>query len=320
MNREETIKIALKGIDTQIKAIDALRNSIDRNFTDAIDFIFHYTDRVITTGIGKSALIAKKITATLNSTGTSSIYMHASDAVHGDLGVINEKDVVLFLSKSGETAELKVLVNQVKKFGNKIIALVSNPNSFLGKNADFVLHIPIEKEADPNNLAPTSSTTAQLVMGDTIAISLLALRGFKAEHFAKFHPAGSLGNQLYLRVSDLYLKNEKPRVNKDDDLQTIIYEMSSKRLGATAVTEKDKLIGIITDGDLRRNFQSNRHINDQKAKDIMSSNPRTIVEDTLAINALAIMRKHNITQLIITKEESYLGIIHLHDLLDAGIV
>jgi arabinose-5-phosphate isomerase len=273
----------------------------------------------VVTGIGKSAIIGQKITATLNSTGTPAIFMHAADAIHGDLGMIQNDDIVLCLSKSGETAEIKVLVPLIKNLGNSIIAIVSNENAYLAQQANFVLHTPIEQEADPNNLAPTASTTAQMVIGDALATALLAVKGFTPSDFAKFHPGGTLGKQMYLRVSDLYPKNELPKVGLDTPLKQIILEISSKRLGMTAVLEDERLVGIITDGDLRR-MLNQEAITELKAADIMTRSPKTIEKDALAVNALELMREQSITQLIVVNKENYVGVIHLHDLIREGIV
>jgi arabinose-5-phosphate isomerase len=260
--------------------------------------------------------------ATLNSTGTPAIFMHAADAIHGDLGIIQQNDIVICLSKSGNTPEIKALVPLIKNFGNTIIAIVSNVDSFLAKNADIIIKALINKEACPNNLAPTSSTTAQLVIGDALAVSLLKYRGFSTTDFAKFHPGGSLGKQLYTRVSDLYVQySNAPKVFPEDFINEVIIEISSKLLGATAVINKNNdILGIITDGDLRRMLIKNQDIKNLKAKDIMSENPKTITGEKLAINAFNLMKKNNITQLIVEKDNKYSGMIHLHDILKEGIV
>jgi arabinose-5-phosphate isomerase len=275
---------------------------------------------LIITGIGKSANIASKIVATLNSTGTPSIFMHAADAIHGDLGIVQKDDVVMCISKSGNTPEIKVLIPLVKSLGNPLIANVGNIDSFLAKQADFVIDSTVEREACPNNLAPTSSTTAQLVMGDALAVSLLEMRGFSDQDFAKYHPGGALGKQLYLRVLDLCMHNEKPQVQKNENIRNIIIEISSKRLGATAVIDNGELLGVITDGDIRRMMQKYDNVDPLKASDIMSINPMTIDKDELAVSALKIMKEHNITQLIVTDKQAYYGVIHLHDILKEGIL
>ena len=295
-------------------------NRIDGDFESAVEAILNSKGRLIITGIGKSANIASKIVATLNSTGTPAIFMHAADAIHGDLGIVQKDDVVMCISKSGNTPEIKVLIPLVKSMGNPLIANVGNTDSFLAKQADYVINSSVEKEACPNNLAPTSSTTAQLVMGDALAVALLEMRGFSDQDFAKYHPGGALGKQLYLRVSDLCTHNEKPQVDKDENIRNIIIEISSKRLGATAVMENGKLIGVITDGDIRRMMQKYKDVDPLKASDIMSKSPLTIDKDQLAVSALKIMKEHNITQLLVKDKDAYFGVIHLHDILKEGIL
>ena len=318
----EKIKtVAINTIDIEAKAITSLTKSINENFVNAVETIATSKGRLIVTGIGKSAIVGQKIVATLNSTGTPAIFMHAADAIHGDLGMIQDDDVVLCLSKSGETAEIKVLIPLIKNLGNSIIAIVSNKNSYLAQQANFVLHTPVEQEADPNNLAPTTSTTVQIVMGDALATSLLAVKGFTPNDFAKFHPGGTLGKQMYLRVSDLYPKNEQPKVNINIALRPIILEISSKRLGMTAVLDDDEnLVGIITDGDLRRMLTEEKEVNHLIASDIMTVNPKTIDSNALAVNALELMREKSITQLIVVDNSTYVGVIHLHDLIREGLV
>jgi len=316
---EKIINTAVNTIEIEARTIAALRESINEDFVQTVKLIAASRGRVVVTGIGKSAIIGQKITATLNSTGTPAIFMHAADAIHGDLGMIQNDDIVLCLSKSGETAEIKVLVPLIKNLGNSIIAIVSNENAYLAQQANFVLHTPIKQEADPNNLAPTASTTAQMVIGDALATALLAVKGFTPSDFAKFHPGGILGKQMYLRVSDLYPKNELPKVGLDTPLKQIILEISSKRLGMTAVLEDERLVGIITDGDLRR-MLNQEAITELKAADIMTRSPKTIEKDALAVNALELMREKSITQLIVVNKENYVGVIHLHDLIREGIV
>lgn len=312
---------AIKTIQIEAAAIQNLTNSINEDFVGAVTCIFESEGRLIVTGIGKSAIIGQKIVATLNSTGTPSIFMHAADAIHGDLGMIQPNDVVLCISKSGETAEVKVLIPLIKNLKNCIIGMVSKEQSYLAQQADFVLLTPIEQEADPNNLAPTTSTTAQIVMGDALATSLLALKGFTPKDFAKFHPGGTLGKQMYLRVNDLVIKNEVPTVLFNTSLRQIIMEMTTKRLGATAVLDENNLLqGMITDGDLRRMLTQEKDVAHFLAKDIMTLNPKTIETDELAVNALELMRSNSITQLIVTKNNQYLGMIHLHDLIREGLV
>ena len=317
----DIIKLAQETILQEAESIKKLANYIDNDFEKIVKLIYKSKGRVIVTGIGKSANIANKIVATLNSTGTPAIFMHAADAIHGDLGIVQEDDIVICISKSGNTPEIKVLVPLIKSRGNALIGMVSSVDSFLGKNADYVLKSTVEKEACPNNLAPTSSTTAQLVIGDALAVCLLEYRGFSSEDFAKYHPGGALGKKLYMRVSDLYKNNEAPKVSINENVKNVIIEISSKRLGATAVlNEKDELAGIITDGDIRRMLQKNDRIDVLTAKDIMSINPKTIDKDELAINAFQLMENNHITQLIVTNKKKYIGIVHIHDILKEGIV
>ena len=314
------IKTAKETILTESNAIANLAKLIDANFEDAIKFIFNSKGRVIVTGIGKSANIATKIVATLNSTGTPSIFMHAADAIHGDLGNVQKEDVVICISKSGNTPEIKILVPFIKNYGNKIVAITGNINSYLGKNADFTLNAYIEKEACPNNLAPTTSTTAQLVLGDALAICLLNLRGFTSKDFAKYHPGGALGKRLYLRVSDLVKNNLVPKVNSTDSIAKVIIEISKKRLGATAVMDKNKLVGIITDGDIRRMLSKKTQMLEIKANDIMGKNPKTIAINAMAIEALNTMEANSISQmLVVDHNNNYVGVIHIHDLIKEGI-
>jgi arabinose-5-phosphate isomerase len=313
-------KIALQVIKEESNAIAKLSDSINADFISAVETILNSKGRLIVTGIGKSANIATKIVATLNSTGTPAVFMHAADAIHGDLGIVQKDDVVMCISKSGNTPEIKVLIPLVKSLGNPLIANVGNNESFLAKQADFVLNSTVEKEACPNNLAPTSSTTAQLVMGDALAVCLLEMRGFSDRDFAKYHPGGALGKQLYLRVEDLCMNNEKPSVDIQSDIRTVILEISSKRLGATAVIENGKLKGVVTDGDIRRMMQKYSDVDPLKASDIMTANPLTIEKNQLAVAALKIMKEKNITQLLVTDKEKYFGVIHLHDILKEGIL
>jgi arabinose-5-phosphate isomerase len=312
---------ARETIDIELAAVAALRDSLDDDFVKTVETIFKSKGRTILTGIGKSAIVAQKIAATLNSTGTPSVFMHAADAIHGDLGIVQPEDVVICLSKSGDTPEIKALVPLLKNFGNALIGMVSNRDSYLGKNATYILHTPIEKEADPNNLAPTASTTAQMVMGDALATSLLALRGFTSADFAQFHPGGALGKQLYLRVRDIFPQHDTPSVFGHDNLQKTILEMTTKRLGATAVLDNNHhLMGVITDGDLRRLLQRPIDLKTITAADMMSKNPKTVEADVLAVEALQIMREKSITQLIVLDSGKYVGMIHLHDLLKEGLV
>jgi arabinose-5-phosphate isomerase len=294
--------------------------AVNDDFTSVVTLILESQGRVVITGIGKSAIIAGKIVSTLNSTGTPAIFMHAADAIHGDLGIIQEHDLVIVLSKSGETPEIKVLIPLLNQHGNKLVAMVGNTQSYLAKAADYVLDTTVPKEACPYNLAPTASTTAQLVMGDALAVALLECRGFTPGDFARLHPGGALGKKLYLRVLDLFINNEKPVVEPDTEIPQVIMEISARRLGATAVLEHEKLVGIITDGDLRRMLEKNDNIAGVMAKDIMTVNPKTIQAGSLVVEALAIMRKHNITQLPVLENDRYVGVIHLHDILKEGIL
>jgi len=317
---EKIKKSAIKTIDIEAKAIECLKNFIDDDFAQAIEIISQSSGRVVITGIGKSAIIAQKIVATLNSTGTPSVFMHAADAIHGDLGIIQKEDIVVCISNSGNTPEIKVLVPMLKNLGACLVAMAGNKDSFLARHADFIINTQVEKEASPNSPAPTSSTTAQLVMGDALAVALLELKGFSLKDFAKYHPGGALGKQMYMKVSDLYTQNEKPEVSPDADLKTLILEISSKRLGSVAVTKNKKIMGIITDGDLRRMLQNRTDFMNLKAKDIMNQNPKTIGKDILAVDALQVMRHHNITQLLVVDNEDYMGVVHLHDILHEGII
>lgn len=313
---------ALRTISIEYEAVKALEKSIDQSFVAVVRLLFQSSGRVVITGIGKSALIAQKIVATLNSTGTPSLFLHAADAIHGDLGMVQSDDRVICISKSGETPEIRVLVPFLQNLGNTVIGMVSRRDSFLGRKADYVLHTPIQQEADPNNLAPTASTTAQMAMGDALATALLAMRGFSPRDFAQFHPGGALGKQLYLRVSDLYPQNECPAVQSDQNLRSIILEMTSKRLGATAVVDESRrVLGIITDGDLRRMLEDKIDLSKIRAQAIMSAKPKTIRQHTLAVKALEVMRQHSITQLIVTDDDHvFLGFIHLHDLIREGLI
>jgi arabinose-5-phosphate isomerase len=312
---------ALRTIQMEAQSIQALADFIDKDFQKAISALAKCKGRVVISGIGKSAIIAQKIVATLNSTGTPSVFMHAADAIHGDLGIVQQEDVVMIISKSGNSPEIKVLVPLIKNFKNTLIGMVGNTSSYLAKQSDIILNTTVDQEACPNNLAPTTSTTAQLVMGDTLAVCLMNLRGFDSNDFAKFHPGGMLGKKLYLRISDIYTENEKPAVLLTQSLKEVIVEMTKKRLGATAVIDRRKnLLGIITDGDLRRMLEKNNLSEKILAKDILTSNPKTIGPDELAINALDMMRRYEITQIIVTREGKYLGMIHLHDLLKEGFI
>ncbi len=315
------LSIAKNVLQNEADAIKNLLNHINGEFEACVLALLEAKGRIIVTGVGKSAIIANKIVATLNSTGTPAIFMHAADAIHGDLGMIQKDDIVICLSKSGNTGEIKVLVPLIKRAGCKLVGLVGNTNSYLSEHSDYVINATVDKEACPLNLAPTTSTTAALVMGDAIALCLLEMRDFTREDFAKFHPGGALGKQLYLRVSDIYPTNNLPKVDENASLKEVIVEISSKRLGATAVVDKnDDLIGIITDGDLRRMLNKYENITGLTAKTIMTSNPKTIEKDEYAMEALKIMQEKNITQLVVTEGKKMRGFIHLHDLIKEGIV
>ncbi|MBI5858298.1 MAG: KpsF/GutQ family sugar-phosphate isomerase [Sphingobacteriales bacterium] len=314
-------QVALKTIELEAQSVSGLSSFINDDFERAVLAISNSRGRVVVSGIGKSAVIAQKIVATFNSTGTPSIFMHAADAIHGDIGMVQQDDVVIIISKSGESPEIKVLVPLIKNFGNTLIGMVGNTESFLARSSSILLNTTVEQEACPNNLAPTSSTTAQLVMGDALAVCLMELRGFQSDDFAKFHPGGALGKKLYLRVSDLYTGNDKPRVQSGQSLKEVIVEMTAKRLGITAVVNhKDDLLGIITDGDLRRMLEKNILIDKVKADDIMTKEPKTISAEELAVDALDLLRKNQISQLAVVDGKKYLGIIHLHDLIREGLI
>ncbi|MCB2194455.1 MAG: KpsF/GutQ family sugar-phosphate isomerase [Bacteroidetes bacterium] len=315
------IELAKNTILQESESIKRLASYIDQDFEKVVQIIYKSKGRVIVTGIGKSANISQKIVATLNSTGTPAIFMHAADAIHGDLGIIQEDDVIICISKSGNTPEIKVLVPLIKSRGNTLVGMVSNVDSFLGKQSDYVLKSTVDKEACPNNLAPTNSTTAQLVIGDALAVCLLEYRGFSSDDFAKFHPGGALGKKLYMRVSDLYKNNETPKVTQNENVKDVIIEISSKRLGATVVLgDSNEILGIITDGDIRRMLQKYNTFENLTAKDIMSANPKTVNKDELAINAFHLMENNNITQLVVVNKNKYVGMVHLHDILKEGIV
>ena len=320
MNSEEIITSAKQTITEEAQAVAKLTDYIDDDFTKSVQYILQSKGRVVITGIGKSAIIANKIVATMNSTGTPAIFMHAADAIHGDLGIIQQDDVVICISKSGNTPEIKVLVPLLKRGNNKLIAITSNKNSVLAQQADSVLYAYVDKEACPNNLAPTTSTTAQLVLGDALAVCLLEMKHFGSSDFAKYHPGGALGKRLYLKVSDIVSHNQKPEVSPDTDIKKVIVEISEKMLGVTAVLNNHQIVGIVTDGDIRRMLSKTDSIKGLTAKDIMSVNPKTIEVDCLAIDALHLMEKNKITQLLATKQGEYVGIIHLHNLIQEGLI
>lgn len=313
--------IALRTIQLEADSIQQLATQLSDEFNTIVDTIMNAKGRLIVSGIGKSAIIAQKIVATLNSTGTPAVYLHAAEAIHGDLGMILNYDVVMIISKSGESPEIRVLSQLIKNFGNTIIGMVGNVDSYLAKQSDYVLNTTVSQEACPNNLAPTSSTTAQMVMGDALAVALMEKRGFSSSDFAKFHPGGALGKKLYLRVNDLSVHNEQPKVVADTLLKDVIIEISKKRLGVTAVVnETNELLGVITDGDLRRMLEKTTAIDSIKASEIMSPHPKTIEGDALAIDAMELMRNHNISQLLVTEGKQYAGVIHLHDLIKEGLI
>ncbi|CAH0996005.1 Arabinose 5-phosphate isomerase KdsD [Emticicia aquatica] len=312
--------VAKKVLQDEAEAILSLKSYIDEHFESCVNAILNSKGRLIITGIGKSAIIGQKIVATMNSTGTPAIFMHAADAIHGDLGMIQDDDIVLCISKSGDTPEIKVLVPLLKRFGNQLIAMVSNVSSYLAKNSDYILNAHVEREACPLNLAPTTSTTAALALGDALAMCLLEVRDFSSRDFAKYHPGGSLGKKLYLKVRDIFPHNAVPKVLENADIQTVILEMTSKRLGATSVVnEKNELMGIITDGDLRRMLNNQKDFSTLQAKDIMNATPKVISPEEYAANALAIMQRQSITQLVVMEDKVALGFVHLHDLLKEGL-
>jgi arabinose-5-phosphate isomerase len=314
-------EVAKRTLSMEATAVSDLQQYINGDFERAVELIAQCTGRLVVSGIGKSAIIGQKIVATLNSTGTPAIFMHAADAIHGDLGMIQQDDIILCISKSGNSPEIKVLVPLVKNFGNKLFAMLGNMDSFLGREADLVLNTTVAQEACPNNLAPTTSTTAQLAMGDALAVCLIEWHGFTAGDFAKFHPGGTLGKKLYLKVGDLSRLHQAPQVQMESTLKEIIVAISSGMLGVTAVVSEDgQLGGVITDGDLRRMLEKGIPTDSVAAKNIMSEHPKTIQEDELAINALEKMRQHDITQLLVLKDKRYIGIIHLHDLIREGII
>ena len=320
MSKDTILAVAKKTIKSEGEAVLKLTEYLNNDFIQTVNLIYECKGRLVVTGIGKSAIIAQKIVATMNSTGTPSMFLHASEAIHGDLGMVQPDDVVICISKSGNSPEIKVLVPILNKFGNTLIAMTGNITSFLAKGSKYILNTTVESEACPNNLAPTNSTTAQLVMGDALAVCLMELRHFKSDDFAKYHPGGALGKKLLLRVSDLLESTRKPSVSPETDIKTAIFEISEKRLGVTAVVEDEKVIGIITDGDIRRMLSTNETITGIKAKDVMTINPKTVKPNDMVVDALNLMEDFSITQLVVTENGIYKGIIHLHDILKEGIV
>lgn len=315
------LDIARQTILRESQSIKELANYLDATFEKVVHLIHQSKGRLVISGIGKSAIVAQKIVSSLNSTGTPSLFLHAADALHGDLGMVLKDDIVMIISKSGDTPEIKVLIPIIKNFNNKIIALCGNENGYLAKSADYFLNSTVSEEACPNNLAPTSSTTAQMVIGDALIVSLMHLKGFGSEDFAKFHPGGALGKRLYLHIGDLIIHNEKPEVKEDTLLKEVILEITQKRLGVTVVTDENTQVkGIVTDGDLRRMLEKESNISSLSARDIMTTHPKQIDKNELAVNGLAMMRQNNITQLVVTEADKYFGIIHLHDLIREGII
>ena len=321
MNTKENILAsAKKTILSESQSIAKLTDFLDENFIEATQKIYNSNGRLVVTGIGKSAIIAQKMVATFNSTGTPSLFLHASEAIHGDLGMVQKEDLIICISKSGNSPEIKVLVPLLKRFGNSLIAITGNITSFLAKGSDFVLNTTVDAEACPNNLAPTNSTTAQLVMGDALAVCLMEMRDFKPEDFAVYHPGGALGKKLLLRVSDMLEHTLKPLVTPDASIKKVIFEISEKRLGVTAVVENNKVIGIITDGDIRRMLSDRESFADLTAKDIMTKNPKVILSSAMVVDALNILEDFSITQLIVVDNNEYKGVLHLHDILKEGIL
>lgn len=319
-SKKSIIDNAINTLQLEAQAILGLVENVNEDFVRVVDLIIQSEGRVIVTGIGKSAIIAQKIVATFNSTGTPSIFMHAADAVHGDLGMIQKNDIVICLSKSGNTPEIKILAPLLKQAGNIMIGMVGQPDSELGVQADYILNTFVEKEACPHNLAPTTSTTAQLAMGDALAVCLLHARNFNEDDFARYHPGGALGKRLYLKAGDIAVKNQKPSIHSSASVKDVIIEISQNRLGAVVVIEGNSILGIITDGDIRRMLEKYSNLGEIKASDLMNKNPKTIDREMLAVNALELIKANNITQLLVTENEFYFGMIHLHDLLQEGII
>lgn len=322
MNTDQILAIGRRTIELEASSIAGLLSFLNEDFVQAVQTVYECRGRLVISGIGKSAIVAQKIVATLNSTGTPAVFLHAADAIHGDLGMVQENDIVLIISKSGESPEIKVLVPLIKNFGNKLIGMVGQTASFLAQQADFVLNTTVSKEACPNNLAPTSSTTAQMVMGDAMAVCLMEMRGFNGADFAKFHPGGNLGKRLYLRVKDLYVQNQRPAISPDAKLKEIIVSISGSRLGVTAVIDnEERVLGVITDGDLRRMLENESDLVAIRAENIMTRNPKQIGPTEMAIEALDLLRKHDITQLVVVDpNQHYLGVLHLHDLIKEGLL
>jgi len=318
--RETILATAKKTILSESESIANLINLIDDDFAKSVELIYNCKGRLIVTGIGKSAIIATKMVATFNSTGTPSMFLHAAEAIHGDLGMVQPGDVIICISKSGNSPEIKVLVPLLKRFGNMLIGMTANKNSFLGKESDFVLNAHVDMEACPNNLAPTNSTTAQLVLGDALAVCLMEMRNFKSEDFAKYHPGGALGKKLLLRVVDMLDQTHRPQVSPEASIKTVIMEISEKRLGVTAVIENNHLVGIITDGDIRRMLEKRDTFSDLTAKDIMTKNPKSVQLSDMVVDAFNTMENHSITQMVVVDNGNYKGVLHIHDILKEGII
>ncbi len=320
ISNEKILESARNTILSESKSIAKLADLLDNSFAEATQLIYDCKTRLIVTGIGKSAIIAQKIVASMNSTGTPALFLHASEAIHGDLGMVQDNDVIICISKSGNSPEIKTLVPLLTRFGNKLIAITGNMNSFLAKNSHLVLDTTVASESCPNNLAPTDSTTAQLVMGDALTVCLIEMRNFQPEDFAKFHPGGALGKKLLLKVSDMVENSLKPKVSPEANIKKVIFEISEKRLGVTAVIENDKVIGIITDGDIRRMLNENDTFSHLTAKDIMTKNPKLIQSTEMVIDAFQVLEDFKITQLVVVENNTYIGVLHLHDILKEGII
>lgn len=318
--RETILATAKKTILSESESIANLINLVDDDFAKSVELIYNCKGRLIVTGIGKSAIIATKMVATFNSTGTPSMFLHAAEAIHGDLGMVQPGDVLICISKSGNSPEIKVLVPLLKRFGNMLIGMTANKSSFLGKESDFVLNAHVDMEACPNNLAPTNSTTAQLVLGDALAVCLMEMRNFKSEDFAKYHPGGALGKKLLLRVVDMLDQTHRPQVSPESSIKNVIMEISEKRLGVTAVIENNHLVGIITDGDIRRMLEKRDTFSDLTAKDIMTKNPKTVQLSDMVVDAFNTMENHSITQMVVVDSNEYKGVLHIHDILKEGII
>ena len=317
---EKILESARKTILSESQSVAKLAHLLDNSFAQAVQLIFDCKTRLIVTGIGKSAIIAQKIVASMNSTGTPALFLHASEAIHGDLGMVQDNDVIICISKSGNSPEIKTLVPLLTRFGNKLIAITGNMSSFLAKNSHLVLDTTVDSESCPNNLAPTDSTTAQLVMGDALTVCLIEMRNFQPEDFAKFHPGGALGKKLLLKVADMVENSLKPMVTPEANIKKVIFEISEKRLGVTAVIDNEKVIGIITDGDIRRMLNENETFSHLTARDIMTKNPKLIQSNDMVIDAFQVLEDFKITQLVVVDNGIYIGVLHLHDILKEGII